>query len=336
MKNGIFLVMFACLAVSFHAGPVSAQAPVVQAGQLPTGQQNAAQQQPQMLPAPFQIGAKEQKYIDDVLGFWEYRSGKVFHYETKFRRWEFDSQFGPADAHKTFSEGLVKYEKPDKGLFKVESIRHWTAPQQPGGQASYEERPGEVMEHWVCDGKSIFEFDVANQKLKEYKLPPEQQGLAIANGPLPFLFGAKKQDILNRFYLREKTPPDVTDEYWLEAWPRFQADAQNYRFIEIIIDKEQFLPVAIQVYDRSYDPHSQPPNTSRTTYEFLDRKPYEQNALTQNLRQMFGRAFFEPSLPRGWQRVVENAPGGGPAPGQGNMNQQFQRNANRGQGGIPR
>ncbi len=298
MKNGIFLA--ACVSLVLHAGTAShAQGPLEANGQGP-----AQPQQQQQLPAPFQITEQEAKYIDDILKFWEFRSGKVHHYEAKFERWEYDSQFGPADVHKTYSQGEVKYEKPDKGMFKVESILHWTKPQESGQQATYQPHPGEVMEHWVCDGKSVFEFDVTQKKLKEYPLPPEQQGQAIAHGPLPFLFGAKRQEIWDRFHLRVSTPEGVNNEYWLEAWPKYAADAAEYRFIEIIIDQEQFLPKAISVYDRAFNPKAMPPNTSRTVYEFSERKPYEERGLAANLQQLFRRAFFEPQLPSGWQREV--------------------------------
>jgi len=317
MKNGIFLV--ACLVVAIAANSGSAQAPNPQNAlqQAPVGQRN-------MLPAPFQIDAAQAQFINQVLTFWEYRSSKVFHYETTFKRWVYDSQFGPIDQHKTYSEGLIKYEKPDKGMFQIELIKHWQAPAQPGQQPNYAERPGEIMEHWVCDGQSIFEFDVANKKLKEFQLPPGQQGQAIANGPLPFIFGAKKDDILRRFYLRVTTPPNVKNEYWLEAWPKYKEDGDNYRYIELIIDQEQFLPVAIQVFDRSFNPDAQPPNLSRTVYEFTDRKPYAENDLAANLQQLFRRSFFKPTLPSGWQKVVVN-------PGQTSQN-----SANRPDGPVPR
>lgn len=332
MKNGIFLAACVALFGALHSAAL-AQNP---GGNLPLGQPVQQQMQPQqrqMLPAPFQITQPEAEYIDRILGFWEFRSGKVHHYEAQFKRWEYDSTFGPADQHKTYSEGVVKYEQPDKGMFQVNKILHWTAPKEQGQQPTYEERAGEVMEHWVCDGKTIFEFDVAQKKLKEYPLPPEQQGQAITNGPLPFLFGAKKQEIQERFYLRVSTPKEVSDQYWLEAWPKYPEDAANYRFIEIIIDQQEFLPLAISVYDRAFDPQGQPPNTTRTVYEFADRKVYGEGGLASNLLQPFRRSFFQPQLPSGWQRVVEDPANmaGGAAP-----NGQVPNSAKRQPAAIPR
>ncbi|MBA2117237.1 TIGR03009 domain-containing protein [Bremerella alba] len=330
MKNGIFLA--ACLAIvglvssnSFAQSQRNTGQPL---GLAQNGQQVNPQQQNlqpgmvggqapvgpgQLIPAPFQVTQQEQKYIDDILQFWEFRSKKVHHYEANFERWEYDSVFGPADSHKTYSKGTIKYEQPDKGLFKVDTLQHYTPPKEAGKPATYEFRPSEVLEHWVCDGASIFEFDVASKQLKIWPLPPEQQGKAITNGPLPFLFGAKKEEIKERFHLR--VSPHQTsnpNEYWLEAWPKRPQDAAEYRYIDILIDREEFLPFAIAVFDRNYNPNAEPPNMpnfSRAVYQFSDRKTYEEGGLTAGLQQMFSRSFYQPQLPSGWQRVVQQTPG---------------------------
>jgi len=339
MKNGIFLA--ACMAlVGLVSSNSFAQAQrgngqplgLAQNGQQVNPQQNlqpgmvggqAQAGQGQMMPAPFQVTPQEQKYIDDILQFWEFRSKKVNHYEANFERWEYDSVFGPADTHKTYSKGTIKYEQPDKGLFKVESIQHYTPPKEAGKPATYEFRPSEVLEHWVCDGASIFEFDMAAKQLKIWPLPPEQQGQAITNGPLPFLFGAKKEEIKERFYLRVSPyQGNNQNEYWLEAWPKRPQDAAEYRYIDILIDREEFLPFAISVFDRNYNPNAKPPNMpnySRTVYQFSDRKTYEEGGLTAGLQAMFKRSFYQPQLPSGWQRVVQQTPGA-QQPGQGPAN----------------
>ena len=70
----------------------------------------------------------------------------------------------------------------------------------------------ERAEHWICDGKSVFFHDHKTKKLIEYKLPPESQGKAIRNGPLPFLFGAEAARLKQRYYMRVITPQNVQDE----------------------------------------------------------------------------------------------------------------------------
>lgn len=328
MKNGIFLA--ACTVLTGLITSVTlAQAPNNNGQPLGLAQENP-QQQPQqqfarqglpqqqqpagIMPPPFQITAAEAQYIDKILAYWEFRSKKVHHYEANFQRWEYDSVFGPPSpqVYKTYSEGMIKYEQPDKGLFQVNVIKHYVPPKDDK-PAGYEPRPAEVNDHWVCDGESIFEFDVPAKQLKVWPLPPEQKGQAITNGPLPFLFGANKEEIKSRFYLRvAPNQGNAQDEYWLEAWPKRTTDAAEYRFISILIDQKEFLPFAIEVYDRNFNPEpkqGEKPNFSRTVYKFNDRKTYEEGGLTANLQQMFKRSFYQPQLPAGWQRVVQQGPG---------------------------
>ena len=83
----------------------------------------------------------------------------------------------------TFIElGVIKFAAPDKGLFKVESS------EKNGKTEPIEDARAE---HWMCDGKSVYEYQPAKKRVEEHRLPPELQGKAIAKSPLPFLFGAR-------------------------------------------------------------------------------------------------------------------------------------------------
>jgi TIGR03009 family protein len=192
------------------------------------------------------------------------------------------------------------YAASDKGLFRVEKIFHYKAPDAPDQKPHYEELEGEVGEHWVCDGQSVFEYNHTQKKLVQYQLPPEMRGQAIANSPLPFIFGANAAEIKNRFWMRVITPRDAQGEYWLEAYPKRQADAVNYQKIEIILDEKDYLPKAIQVFDPTYDVRRNP---KRTAFMF-DEREVNWNVTLQKLN-LFHREFFEPALPKGWQKEVQ-------------------------------
>jgi TIGR03009 family protein len=269
---------------------------------------------PQILPCPFgPLSQREQAYLDDVLKYWEQRSDKVNRFDSKFIRWVYDTKFGPQDPRqaKTISYGEIKYEKPDKGMFRVDRITHYVAPTPPA-EATYEETQGEVGEHWVCDGKSVFVFNSVQKQLQQFKLPGELQGEGIVNGPLPFLFGAKSDKIKARYWTRMLLPPPVKDQYWMEAYPKFMEDRAQYQKVVVILDKEQYLPIALQVYARDFDVKNNP---SREVFQFQDR--VENPNLTLQKLNIFHRAFFEPQVPTGWQKVVEQIPAGGARMAQG-------------------
>jgi TIGR03009 family protein len=225
----------------------------------------------------------------------------VQRYNCSFTWWEYDSNFGPRDpnAAKTCSEGQIQYEAPDKGLFRVDKLKHYTP--QPDGSIQYLVKPGENGTYWTCNGKEIFDFNFGQEQLEVTELPPDMQGSAIANGPLPFLFGAKAETIKQRYWVQIIAPPQGKEgqEHWLQAFPKTRQDAANYKMVEVILDAKLFLPSAIQVYDPSYDGRM---NFSRSVFVFHDRKVNERFSV-QNLNPLKGDP-FTPKTPQGWKRIV--------------------------------
>ncbi len=270
-----------------------------QPGQQPLGRPQAENVGVQIqCPWELPLTAQHEKYRDEVLKYWEYRSGEanLTTFRCRFIRWEYDPVFGPPDPNiaKTESSGELQYAAPDKGLFKVNEIRHYTPPREPGAQPTYAVRQGDLGEHWVTDGVSIFQFEHRKQQLIETKLPPEMQGKGIVDGPLPFMFGANAEKLKQRYWIRVITPEQASEEYWLQVAPKFQEDYAQFRTAEIILAEKDFLPKAVQLH------HAR----SRTVFELTERHINERNLL--DAINLFKREFHEPALPRGWQKVVEN------------------------------
>ena len=308
------ITAFAVLTAT-HGNDLQAQAVPTQAP-LQTAPPTAIPQ-PQQIQAPSFIPLADNHvaYVDKVLLYWQQRTEKVHLYRTQFQRWQFDTVYGPANTFKTFSTGKIQYAEPDKGLFKVEEVLSYHAAVSPATKPSYKAIPGVHGEYWVCDGKSIFEYDYNNQKLIQQILPAELQGQNIINGPLPFLFGANAADIKRRFWVRAITSPTAQKEIWLEAYPKSAQDASNYQRIHIIISTEDFLPKGLVIFDRSYVKGK---NHSRTVFSFQDRNV--NFASTFDKLNPFFRNFYEPSLPSGWQKVVHAAPTARPSTRQATQN----------------
>jgi TIGR03009 family protein len=247
------------------AEPRGAAAPTDQrAGAPPQNNQPVAGHLPQQPPPPFILTREEEARLDQILIAWEKQSGNVKTYKCDFVRLEYGTVFGqnPADSNKprTISYGQLKYSAPDKGMFKVTATEFYnpkTGAHERGGPESHE--------HWVCDGRSIFEINHKEKTRTERPLPPEMQGAAISDGPLPFVFGAKKAKLKARYWMREIASPNAANEIWLQAFPRFQADAANFKFVEIIIDRKTFMPKAIQLFSPAYAPERG--NDSRTVFD---------------------------------------------------------------------
>ncbi|MBL7192442.1 MAG: TIGR03009 domain-containing protein [Pirellulales bacterium] len=246
--------------------------------------------QPPLTPA-------EAAALDRLLAAWEQRSSAVQTWSCRFYKWEYNawSPAGENGDRLAFSEssGELKYAAPDKGLYRVRESRQWNPESR-----RYETIPGDSSEHWVCNGTSIYEFRHAERQLKETVLPPEMQGKAISDGPLPFVFGAKAETLKQRYAMRIITPQGVNDQVWLEAIPRWQADAANFSRVELILQARDLMPFAMQLY--------KPGGQDRDVYQFDPKTSLIDKGLD------LIRDFSRPITPLGYTFVKEDLPAGGP------------------------
>lgn len=240
------------------------------------------------------LSPEQRAALEQLLVGWEARNAKVTTWSCTFYKWEYNA-WSPADAsgeRLAFSEstGEIKYAAPDKGLFRVKSSKQWNSEKR-----TYDTRPSNSGEHWVCNGTSIYEFRHSERQLRETKLPPEMRGRAISEGPLPFVFGAKADTLKKRYSMRIITPPSVTDQIWLEALPKFQVDAANFSKVELILRATDLMPFAIQVF--------KPGGQDRDVYQFDPRTSLIDRGLD------LIRDFSKPLTPLGYTFIEEQAPG---------------------------
>ncbi len=301
LRSWLLFVLFLCaLCGTSFAQPTSGavtNAPL--ATTQPVAQMASAPEQPQaaMNPPGFPLAPVEQQFVDQILQMWENESSKIQTFNSRFERWEYDPVFGPGnDIPSIKSIGQLTYSKPDKGSFKIEEIRRYQ-PKDPQTAAVEEDwvlQDQELGEHWVCNGKAIYEYKHDKKQLVVQPLPPQMQGKAIVNGPLPFLFGAEAEKLKRRYWIRSKQggPADI----WLEAFPRTQVDAANYHHVEIMLDRKTMQPKAIQVH--------MPNNKSRAVYMF------DKPTINGKLNAIFGDLFNAPRKPLGWKKIVQELPPG--------------------------
>jgi TIGR03009 family protein len=281
--------------------PVAAQA-AAQPNQLPgqaAGQtlvQPGAAAAPAAPAPPFVLNEVEHQYVFQILQMWESESAKVKTYNAKFDRLEYDAVWGPgADRPFIVSTGMLSYSKPDKGSFKIDQIKRWakTDPKDSSASAAgdFVLQKNEVGEHWVCDGKAVYEYDHRNKQLVVTPIPEEMRGASIVDGPLPFLFGAEAEKLEARYWIRAKE--STPDMIWLEAYPRTQGDAANYDSVEIQLERKTMQPKAIQV--------RLPGGQQRHVYAFRDA------TVNGKFEAWFGALFSSPRVPLGWSKVMSPA-----------------------------
>lgn len=263
--------------------------------QAQAAQRQAAAQQLQQQPFP-PLGAAEQAQLQTTLKLWEQQSQGTKTLDCKFSRWHFDMFAAPAGIHASRSDGAVKYQAPDKGLFRVDDKVFFIGMQE--GKPQYKVQQGQYGEHWVCNGTQLIEFDRTKEECRIQELPPHMQGKNIISSPLPFVFNLDAAQIQRRYWIRQL--PAAEGVVLIEAWPKRQEDRAQYKLVQIALDGKTFLPQALKMYAPNFDAKTAP---KWDHYEFADTK---RNAIGVGFAEMFGKNFIPQKPPANWKILKDN------------------------------
>ena len=275
----------------------------------------------QQRPFP-ELTAQEQQTIDQILAYWEQETAKIERFSCEFSRWEFDSQapgvqemarqLGRGDVTVAASRGVVRFQKPDRGLFKSEVYTKMTGQLTKDKQVELKVDPNNSGEWVVCDGNFVWDYDRKEKIRTKLELPPEMQGLGIMNSPLPFLFGVKADEIKARYWVRAISPGTqngrpVDNKYAVEAFPKYPVDAVNYHHVQIVLDREMFLPELMVLYmpewsDQAVNANGVviEPRDKRMVYQFANRQT-NANIFQKLSESIFQRDFIPVDPGAGWK-----------------------------------
>lgn len=238
---------------------------------------------------------EEQQQLQEFLFAWEKQSKGTKTLDCKFKRWHYDNKGAVGNIHSTKAEGVIRYAKPDKGLFRVDDLVFYQG--MVDGKPSYKSIPERFGEHWVCNGKQLIEMDRSNKKCEIQDLPPNMQGQQIFNSPLPFVFNLDARQITQRYWIRMQATGHQ-NSVLVEAWPKRQEDRAQYKLVQIALDAKTFLPQALILYAPNFDPKTAP---NKDQYEFSSVK---RNTISAGL-QKFINNFIPENPPADW-KIVRN------------------------------
>ena len=279
--------------------PAESAAPRPAGPRLPATQQGPASQQPAAPgPAPklaFQPVAAEMKAL---LLDWEEKTKDIESLSCPITKIEFDTVF----SNETRWNGNVYFENPDKGRidFKpADAALMKIAPRMSANGKPFRVLPG-PEEKWICTGKKIYILDMKNKQYDTVLIPPQNQGQAITRSPLPFIFGMKAGDAMQRFALRfgqyhnldkklvDQNGKKVPLAVHIVANPLRAQEAQEYFEAEVILHPKTFLPVHLRMLD--------PAGNKETRYKF------DQAGLKVGVSWGLMSPFRDPLLP-GWTEI---------------------------------
>ena len=264
------------------------------------------------------LSPQELAFLDQILNFWERSTADIERYSCKFLRWQYNSSDNFVDelakktgrsirdVNVTTASGELKYMAPDKGMFKIEMLLKLSGQLDAKNQPEYKSFESVFGEWWLCDGEKVFEYDRSRKRCTRFTMPPELKGAGILESPMPFMFGVKAEKIKARYWVRLLPPPKDAqgkpreDRFLIEAHPKFQSDAVNYHHVQILLDRELFLPIALVKYNPEHvDEPNEVLKDNREVFEFTDRS--KNASLLQKFNDAIFRKEFIPFDLKDWE-----------------------------------
>ncbi len=240
MRQKLFvgLVLILCLHVTSGIGFPQHASTEIQSSRLPRPQTTPLLKVQNLSPE-----------LEKILKDWEIASANIKKLQGEHYRYVYDYVF----LVEKQSMGIFYYEAPDKGRIDLvgrkvkpgtETVKEDPNTGKPVNLRVQAHRP----EKWICDGKHIWMVSDIDKTVEKFPIPQKNRGTDIIDGPLPFLFGMPAEKAKRRYFLKLLKSPQAS-QVWLEAKPRWRQDSANYRKATVILNKETFLPVAVQLID---------------------------------------------------------------------------------------
>jgi len=192
--------------------------------------------------------------LEAVLDNWEEKTSQIAKLKGNFVKTSYDNVF---EVQK-LARGEFMYEAPDKGYYTFEGSNLKNTKVKHNDQGVPFKLEPDTDEKWYCTGDEIYQLNVTDRTYDRVDIPKENRGKNIIDGPLPFLFGMKKDQAVRRYTL-ELIKADQR-QIRLKVKPKLQHDLQNYSEAEIILDARTYLPYAVKLLD--------PPGTKTTVHMF--------------------------------------------------------------------
>lgn len=269
--------------------------------------------------APFTLTPVQEADLNRFLEDWEKVSATYKRFECKFYCFTYGVAFTEGKTDKLEKDipdyvtyGWLRYSAPNRGAYEVTGEVTGSANNRI--EVDFDKKAKRADEHidgrrvkYLSTGEEIHNFDFADSKVYIYRVPKDQQTGIATGGPMPLVFGAKAADLRKRYYLRLVTPESSVkrNEIWLEAYPRNEDDAAEFKCVHLVVDRKERIPKAFIKYSVN--------GTQRDVYEF-DISSLKINSRWDTLMEA---TFFDPNrVPGNWTKVNIETPPEAAAPQQ--------------------
>lgn len=222
--------------------------------------------------------------LAEVLREWEWKSSQIKSLHGTHKRTVYNLVF---EVEK-IATGKFFLETPDKGRIDLVGVK--PKRDEKSARIGRSGKPFRLeedrAEKWICTGDEIVMINDDDKSYEVIPLPEHAKGKNIVNSPLPFLFGMKADEARRRFRMTLKSNSKTAA--FLIVNPRQQTDLQNYTEAWIMLEKANYLPTAVKLFD--------PSGTLETVYKF-DGVKINDKGILRGVVGFFGGTEKDPFRP---------------------------------------
>jgi TIGR03009 family protein len=217
------------------------------AGQPVQGGRGPVQKASAQLPAEDDSRTEEQlsPELEKVLRDWEMKSSQIKSLNGTHVRTVYNLVF----EEEKRSSGKFYLKTPDMG--RIDLVGTKPKKDEKSLRVGKSGEPfrleADHAEKWICTGQEIVAINDEDKTFQVMPLPKEAQGENIVNTPLPFLFGMKAEDAKRRYRIRMEK--NTRDTVMLVIFPRLASDQETYVEAWVILEKTNYLPTAVKMFD---------------------------------------------------------------------------------------
>ena len=223
------------------------QVPTGSSGYITTPSANQPAQvapQPTLLPPPFELSQNDQFRLNEFLSHWENFGKGIKRVSCNVHVREFDGGVFNQSSKVPMSHtwGQFRYISPNKLLYHIRGEYSYIA--KAGEEPQPEWKASSNESKIVYDGKSLTQYDFRKKVATVFPIIEEEWNDDLSmDGPFPLFFIANAKKLQDRFYLRIVTPADkVQTDVWIEAFPRYPGDAQEFKSIIVLLRLSDLQP----------------------------------------------------------------------------------------------
>ncbi len=129
--------------------------------------------------------ADEQAELDEILNKWQTNTAECSHYSYQFRKWDYDSTFGPKDAPQRYEEGSLRLAMPNRWHYRVDKAMEGRADTRARSTHSFRDVPSESNDEMSWDGEWFCEVQGQYRRIVRSQFPSASRSTLCPEIPLP-------------------------------------------------------------------------------------------------------------------------------------------------------